>query len=171
MMSEVGEVVDAAPTVVPSGFTLLPNGEITGGPTIRVYQKIATGSEPANYTFNFGSAIRIGLGLMALYADIAGTVTLDADAKDTVSNSANIFPSVTTTVANTFLTAMSSFGASTTVTARGGMVIQYPASGGRYVGMTQTPISSVGPTGTRAVSGAITGMSNVHGVTAAWKVV
>lgn len=171
VLLHLSTVVDAAPTVVPAGFTLLPNGEITGGPTIRVYQKIATGSEPANYTFNFGSSIRIGLGLMALYADIAGTVTLDADAKDTVSNSANIFPSVTTTVANTFLTAMSSFGASTTVTARGGMVIQYPASGGRYVGMTQTPISSVGPTGTRAVSGAITGMSNVHGVTAAWKVV
>lgn len=163
---------DFAPTSIPSGFTLVPNSEQTGATSLRVYEKIATGSEPATYDFGFATG-NCRLGLLALYGLDGGTVTLDASAsvnQTSGSSGTPVCPSVDTTTPYTFLAvfwSLSNSGANPT--AQAGMVKQYSASGNGVHCTTQETYSGVGATGTRYIT---SGSSfPVKSCMTAWKVV
>jgi hypothetical protein len=160
---------DFAPTAVPSGFSLITNGEITGATGIRIYSKVATDSEPANYTFEFDdSSARVGL--LAIYATEGGTIELDVSANQTNGGSETYTcPSVTTTVADTFLTCFVSTGNNRDPAAGAGMIKQYDLSAENGVHcMTQaTLVGAIGATGTREMTDQ---SSTSKTVTAAWRI-
>lgn len=70
------------------------------------FYKVADSGDVAatDFTFTASSGVNFAAGIIAIYDDAGGTVTLDvADQQDTSSGTSHAAPSVTTTQANTLL--------------------------------------------------------------------
>src|SRR5581483_3732695 len=96
---------DTLTITVPAGFTLeRRQDQTTGNPnSVAVYRKIATASEPANYTFTATGNTGIAGGIMA-FSGVDNTTPVDVSASSAiVSGTAFAAPSITTTVANTMI--------------------------------------------------------------------
>lgn len=97
----------AAPTTVPSGFSLWGSVSVSGVVGLHVYTKVvATASgEPANYTFSgFGSGRTTGI--VQAFSGVDNTTPRDVAALSSASNqnaTTVVVPSITTTVADTYL--------------------------------------------------------------------
>src|SRR5689334_20429598 len=77
LLLQVGLTANIAPTAVPSGFTLVTGAAITGvTDNLRIYAKVADGSEPSTYDVTFASGNGT-LGMLALYSDLAANLVTD----------------------------------------------------------------------------------------------
>lgn len=159
-------LADAAPSAVPSGFTLISNGEITGANNIRIYTKVATGSEPSDYSFTFPSS-SARLGLVAIYS---GSGSLALDASDNQSNTTSTTytaPAVTTTVPNTMLINFYSINNAVSAVVQPGMQKLYDTGGSSTVAAQYQIVAAPGATGTRTMTSG-SGQTS-RAVSAAWK--
>lgn len=145
----------------PSGFTLLQSsasGSFRGG--VYVYQKIATGSEPANYPVTVASAS--GYSQMYAWSGTHGTTPIDvsaisADQPSTVTITA---PTITTTVAETchVNVGFEWNERSPTFTANGALVSRgQNSTGGTAWIVSDESISASGSVTGRTVTGSVTG--------------
>lgn len=84
----VAQVVINSTTVTitpPSGWTLYASGTVTGG-KMEIYIKIAGGSEPSSYTWNFSSSVACAVGLQCL-ANVASYYSYQVNSNATPTNS------------------------------------------------------------------------------------
>lgn len=158
---------DLTPTV-PEGFTLIDGAILTGTPNVRVYSKVAGGSEPSTYAVSWSSNSG-RVGMIAIYSDIGAD--LEVDDLATQSNTPTPLyenPAVTTTVANTLITAFLSLLSTQNLT---GVPSGYTK---RYDAATSTAIFGmtgpfVGPGDTGALTWTGDGNSTSRAVTIAWR--
>lgn len=143
---------DVTPTV-PDGFTLVPNCQITGNNSLRIYSKIAGESEPSNYTVTVpDNAVRIGV--MALYSDMGyGVATHDSASQSNSAASDYAVPSVTTTVPATLLTSFCSNSNETTHTASSGNTKRYDTGGANHICGQTRVVASAGVAATGNIDG------------------
>lgn len=107
----------SGPTIVPTGWTLLQVQ--TGGSTRHeIYWKICEAAEPASWTFTFGSSVNKGGTVISVYSFTSLPLLINAYAQSIQSSASTdrIFPSVTTTVADTKLLLFLSLGVVTATT-------------------------------------------------------
>ncbi len=154
LILQVGNASDAAPGAVPSGFTAVVNGQMTGANGVYLYVKTAGDSEPANYTVTItNSSHTTTLGMVALYSNAALPLAVHAVANQTTAASTNrIWPSVTTTVVDTLLACFSALSSNTGTTPAAGMTERWDTGLPRIYLMTE-PIAASGATGTRTATG------------------
>ena len=85
----------------PSGWTLINEGDAGGdGPTLGVYYKFATGSEPSSYTVSWNGDEEAAAGIWNYSGVYSGIPILDSDVNTGNSNSPNA-PSVSSIYPNT----------------------------------------------------------------------
>lgn len=153
ILLQVSLVDNIAPDTLPSGFTLVAGAEITGGNNIRIYSKIATGSEPATYDVTFASGDG-GLAVVAIFADSGGVLSVDAiSSQSNASSTDRIWPSVTTTQAAGMALFFAALDTNTGSTPPAGATEQWDAGAGPRLYMMQETIDSAGATGTRTATG------------------
>lgn len=109
----------------PAGWTLVR--AIDNGTTIRmaVYFKVATGGEPASYTWTFDSSQKASGGIQA-YSNVDTIAPIDAEnGQATPSGTQHSTPSITTYSNNEMLVASFSIARGTTFTPPAGMTERY----------------------------------------------
>jgi outer membrane protein assembly factor BamB len=154
---------DTLTITVPAGFTLeRRQDQTTGNPnSVAVYRKIATASEPANYTFTATGNTGIAGGIMA-FSGVDNTTPVDVSASSAiVSGTAFAAPSITTTVANTMIVTAHEFSSSERWTPPTGMTeavdvasLAPSNSGGVAVEGNYTTQAAIGATGTLTANAA-----------------
>lgn len=82
MLALVKRVSEAAPTTVPTGWTLLADNLVGGGNSVWLYGKLAS-SEGASYTWTWADSLRTGITIATYRGDFD-----TADPIDVVSNTA-----------------------------------------------------------------------------------
>jgi hypothetical protein len=153
----------AASVTPPSGWTLIgtanPGSFVPGGQTSsKIYWKLATGSEPADYTWTISTGSYSEVGIIA-YSGVDTTTPIDASSSVESSGGNVTASSVTTTVANTQLIAvLHDYG--NTMSAPSGMT-QRALWDASINLIADEAIASTGATGTRA-DGAAYGAWNAH---------
>lgn len=137
---------------VPSGFALVTGTAQTASPGFRLYAKVATGSEPADYTVTYASS-SARLALIALYSDVGAVLVADGVATlGSQPGATYTWTGVTTTYANTLLMCFASFSTGENPPADTGMTKRYEVgvTGSMFL-MTQA-VAAIGATGTRAAT-------------------
>lgn len=149
----------------PTGWTIIDEYISAGNAgMILSYWKLATGSEPASYTFTGTvSAVYIATAFRVTGADtttpVNGTPQHASDAGPTV----HTIPAVTTTVADTMLVAIEGSVANVSLASTWGTMTQvwFSATGtgtsARSQGGATEPIAATGSTGTRSVTNSTSG--------------
>lgn len=142
---------DVTPTV-PEGFTEIAGAQNTTVPTIRIFFKIAGAGESADVTVTFPSGSGHTIGVMEWSVGAGNTVEVDDAATQSNGSGDRICPSVTTTVADTFLACFVALG-NIGSTADAAMTERWDTgSSPRIYCMTETQ-EAVGATGTRTATG------------------
>src|SRR5690606_35413909 len=113
---------DVEPTV-PAGFTLVESE--TAVPSICIYTKIIEPLEPDTYTVTFASGSTRRLGLLVLRASAGNSPTVDVSDTQVNASGNRVFPSVTTTVADTLLAMFATNGSTGAITPPAGATEQY----------------------------------------------
>lgn len=152
MLLHVGCASDVAVTP-PSGFTLV--AEITGTNLIRVYKKIAGSSEPATYDVTFTSG-NGSAGIISVYSTTANSIAVDVSGTQTNGSGDRIWPSVTTTVANTLLCMFATLANAFSSTPPGGATEQWDTATAPRIYLMTEPVVAAGATGTRTATGSAT---------------
>jgi outer membrane protein assembly factor BamB len=147
----------------PSGFTLVRREDQTTGNTnaVAVYQKIATASEPASYTFGATGNTGIAGGVLA-FSGVDNTTPVDVSNSSAIGNGTSFAaPSVTTTIANTMIVTAHEFSSSERFTPPGGMTeaidvasLAPSNSGGVAVEANYRAQAAIGATGTLTATAA-----------------
>lgn len=141
-----------APTM-PAGWTLVTNGEITGTASIRIYEKTAGASEAADYTVDFGGSETSILGIISWYSDAAKNIAVDISGNQSNSTTmSHVWPSVTTTVANTVLNCFGSLTVATALAPDAAMIERWDTGTSRRFYLMTEAIASAGATGTRTAT-------------------
>jgi len=87
----------------PAGWTLVLSKDNGSSLIIAIYSKVASGSEPASYTWSLGQADRAA-GAIVTYRGVDNTTPVDASGAQVNGASTSLTaPSITTSVANTML--------------------------------------------------------------------
>lgn len=89
----------------PAGWSLIPtNGRLNSGTTLAqaIYYRVAGASEPVSYTWGFTNSERAA-GAMLRYSGVHTTTPIDVSNGQVRATQPVIAPSITTTVANTYL--------------------------------------------------------------------
>jgi PKD repeat protein len=114
------------PTITaPTGWTLIRLDLIQNSFRKATYYRVATNSEPANYTWSFSSSLAASGGILA-FSGVSTSNPIDAHGGLT-STGTNLItaPSVTTTVPNTMLVGLFAATGSITVTPPSGMAERF----------------------------------------------
>lgn len=141
----------------PSGFTLVES--IAGSPSIYVYAKEATSSEPASYDVSWtttgGTQI---LAMLAFYSDAGQSLAVDVHDKQTNTSSANrTFPSLTTTRDHGALAYFAVLGGGLRSTADASCTEKWDYDNFVPIyAMIQADAGTSGSTGTRTATGSAT---------------
>lgn len=142
-----------SPTVSQASWTVIDEGFDGAGNTLSIWRRIAS-SEPANYTFTI-SVSRQGVATMLSYSgpntttpvDVNGVMVFNSAVTDTVANS------VTTTVANDTVLAITSSGDTTsTYTPPSGFTERVDfqgTGGGMSITVSDKAFAASGATGTQ----------------------
>src|SRR3990172_7416901 len=105
MVAAIG-VSASAPTITPpTGWTLVrkTDNAAANANSLAVYYKVATASEPANYTWSFSASTGSVGGIQSFYnVDTSSPIDVE-NGQTTPSGTAHATPNVTTTVANAML--------------------------------------------------------------------
>jgi outer membrane protein assembly factor BamB len=154
----------------PGGFTLVRRQSNTSGNTnaLAVYQKVATSSEPASYTFSFSSNTGNAGGILAFTGvDNATPIHVHNGSDTTSSTTTFVAPSVTTSLADTMIVTAHEYASSDRWNAPSGMSkavdvasLAVPNASGIAVLGSYRPQASAGASGTMtatALSNADTG--------------
>ena len=155
-----GVAVRGSVTVTaPSGWTLIRSDANGSSMKLNSYSRVATSSEPANYTWSFSSA-KAAAGTITAYSGVDTTTPVDASSGQfNLSDSTSIVaPSATTTGANERVIGLFSIMKATTITAPGGMqeLGEATSSGGSEPPVTiesaDTTQASAGATGDKTAT-------------------
>jgi hypothetical protein len=93
-------------SAAPSGWTLIDNGNL-GDSGCACYYKVATASEPADYTWTFTGSDRQH-GTILVYEGLAGTKQVHSEGGDDCADNSATLPSVTLTDAALVIAALGS---------------------------------------------------------------
>jgi hypothetical protein len=144
---------------VPSGWTLVRSDQ--SGYTIKqdVYVHVAGASEPASYTWSYGTAAGASGGIVA-YSGVDTASPINASSGTTGSGTTVTAPSVTTTVASTMLVGFFGTAVPATFTAPAGMSERFDAfaTAGTYRAATEGAdqlLGAAGATGTRSATASL----------------
>ena len=154
-----------ATITAPSGWTLVRRVDYTSLQTssLAVYRKVAGGSEPSSYTWNFGSGTTFAVGGIQSFYNVDTANPIDVEAgQGTPEGMTHATPSVTTTVGNTMLVTAHEFPSSSTWTPPSGMNegfdIQAPVPGtdgtGQSMEANWTVQGAAGATGAKTATAA-----------------
>lgn len=146
------------PSSVPSGWTQLTWGAYYPTVTVRVYYKIAGGSEPSDYTWIWGSNSWYHSGSIHRITGAATSSPLYVYSGTSGFDETPVAPSVNATASDTLLLAFAAFTASSTFTPPSGMT-EVSDFGG--TGMSHTVaslnLSATGSTGSKSFDPATSG--------------
>jgi hypothetical protein len=123
MVASIGVSANSTTITPPPGWTLVrqTNNTATNANSLVVYLKVATSTEPVNYTWTFSASTGSAGGIQTFFnVDTANPIDVE-NGQTTPSGTAHATPSVITTVANTMLVTSHTFSSSRTWTAPGGM--------------------------------------------------
>lgn len=163
LIASVGVQPSAAVLTPPAGWVLIRRTD-NAGPTsnsLAVYRKLATGAEPASYSWTVaGGSYTVG-GLQAYYnIDTAAPVDVEAG-QTTPSNTTHATPGVTTTVARAFVVASHTYASSRNWTPPTGMTESFDRRSGGAAGPTGQSIegsrvlqAAAGATGAKTATAA-----------------
>lgn len=141
---------NAVTPTVGDGFVLVD--EVTGTDGIRVYYKIAGGSEPANYTVSWSGGGLGAVDWIAHYSTTALALGIDDYANQTNASGGRICPSVNAATAGEMLLCFASLDVAATSTPHAGMTERWDAGSPPAYCMTEL-LASSGATGTRTATG------------------
>ena len=98
------DVRGTSTVTAPAGWTLVRTDTFTSSLRMHVYWRLATGSDPATWTWTF-SGSRLAVGVIHAYSGVNTTTPIDASGGQAAASSSTTAtaPSITTTVANTML--------------------------------------------------------------------
>lgn len=137
----------------PAGFTLVSGSSVLDTPSIYIYAKVAGGSEPGTYSVSWTGGGGGELGLLAIYSDLALTLSINVAGAQHNASGDRLWPSITTTASNAFLACFAAVSTNTNTTPHAGMTERLDlANGLRVYLMTQT-LGAAGATGTRTGTG------------------
>ena len=114
-------------------WTLIRRDDATTNLTQALYYHVATGAEPASYTWTLSTAAQRYTGGIIVYTGVnnASPVDVTSGAVDTSAGSANVqAPSVTTTLANDQILGLFGIRSNSTFTPPGGMTERWDTVGG-----------------------------------------
>jgi hypothetical protein len=156
-----GISVRGNPTITaPSGWTLV-RSDASGTTLLQsVYRKVATGSEPASYTWTFSEPIASAVGGIAAYSGVNTTTPIDVHGGQANASSTSVTaPSVTTTAANAMLVGFFGTANDATFTAASGMTERYDvdADGTNQIGgeVADQAQAAAGASGTRVATASV----------------
>ncbi len=117
------DVRGTSTVTAPAGWTLIRTDTYTSSLRMHVYWRLATGSDPATWTWTF-SGSRLAAGVIHAYSGVNATTPIDASGGQPAAapSPTSTAPSITTTVANTMLVAFYANLANTTWTPPAGFV-------------------------------------------------
>ncbi len=151
----------------PAGWTLVRMDLNASSLRKSTYVRVATGSEPATYTWTF-SGSRLAAAVIHAYSGVDTTTPVDVvGGQVNASGTAVTAPSITTTVANTMLVGFFAKQSSGTWTPPAGMTERGEING---TGGTQTTSATgvdalqaaIGPTGTRVATASSAALNIGH---------
>ncbi len=137
----------------PSGFTQFDLTIGASTPSIRVYHKTATASEPANYTWQFSVSTNIAV-VLATFRDVDTTDPInESQGQQTPSATSHATPDITTTVPGTLLLAFHNYQRQGNWTAPSGMTEREDtALTGADLALSTAEFTSEGATGAKTAT-------------------
>ncbi|MEK7413807.1 MAG: hypothetical protein AAB263_10885, partial [Planctomycetota bacterium] len=105
MVAAIGVSANTPTITPPSGWTLVRQTDNTAANanSLAVYYKVATASEPANYSWSFSASTGSVGGIQTFYnVDIANPIDVE-NGQTTASSASHATPNIATTVANTMV--------------------------------------------------------------------
>ncbi|HZR02677.1 MAG TPA: LamG domain-containing protein [Burkholderiales bacterium] len=149
---------NAATVTAPAGWTAVAALNTTSGTTLRqvVYYRVATGTEPASYTFTLSSSVRTA-GLIVAYRGVDTANPIDVSAGQANASASTITaPSITPSVTGTMLVGLFSAATGTTISSAAGMAYRADVlSGGGTgiaIGVFDQQQATASATGTRTAT-------------------
>jgi hypothetical protein len=153
-----------ASITAPAGWVLIRT-DVSGTPqTQSAYYKVATGSEPTNYTWTLSSSEAAAGGILA-YTGVDAQSPIDAQGGQSNSKSTSITaPSITTSVSGDALVAFFDITQNNTVTSPGSMTERFDLASNAVMPFLTAEGAdeiqpSAGPTGPRVATASIDGKS------------
>jgi len=160
-----GISVRGNPTITPpTGWTLVRSDASTTVLLQSVYVKVATGSEPASYSWTFSVPIASAVGGIAAHSGVDTTTPVDTSGGQANASSTSVTaPSVTTTVADALLVGVFGTANDATFTPATGMTERYDvdADGTNQIGGEGADQSqaAAGASGTRVATASVSAVN------------
>jgi YD repeat-containing protein len=156
-------------TATPSGWTKIDGKNNSTSVRSVAYYRVATATEPASWSFGFGSS-QDAAGGIAAYSGVKAASVVNAFASGTASSTtAHPAPSVSTTEAGTMVVAMFGLKQGITLSPPEGMAERWDtastgatASNRITASLADAPQAASGATGTRTATSATAGSSATH---------
>ena len=162
MIASIGVTPSTAVVSAPPGWSLvrrIDNASATSN-SLHVFQKAATGAEPADYEFSV-SGVDFAVGGIQAFYNVDTVSPIDVDAgQTTVSATTHTAPTITTTVPNAMLVTSHTYAASRTWTPPGGMTEGFDQPNGANSATGQSvegnyqALGTAGATGVRTATAA-----------------
>lgn len=143
---------EVTPTA-PSGFDEVVAAYQSTLPSIRVYMKRATGSEPSTYDVTFPSGNDHSISAFTLRPDSGYVVAVDDVQISTNASGNRVYPAVTATVTDTILACIGSISGNIGTAADGAMTERWDAGTNPRIYLMTQSIAATGTTGTRTATG------------------
>lgn len=150
------------PNVVPSGWNQ-EDAFLDGGVYNVIYSKMAGGSEPSSYEWDWAGSVTHQGTIMTLQT--SASLTMSVNAIDKQANGSSVtttFKAVTTTVANTFLVFMAYLSGNTSRAPDGGEDERYDSGLAVHQYAMTTPFVGPGSTGAHTCTGASSSTSKAY---------
>jgi MSHA biogenesis protein MshQ len=155
LLAQVRDTQGTGVTIAtPAGWTKINQTNNSSNFGQAIYYKVATGSEPASYSWSASPADKLGASILAFRGISTSTPINVFGGQATAGKQTSVTaPSVTTTVANTMLVALfGSDGGSPAITLPGSLTSAYNSSGSAALGVSgaagYTVKAAAGATGT-----------------------
>jgi hypothetical protein len=162
MIASIAVQPSTATVTPPTGWTLIRRTNQTSATTnsLLVYQKVATGAEPAEYEWSV-SGVDFAVGGIQAFFNVDTVTPVNVEnGQATASALTHATPSITTTVPNTMLVTSHAYASSSSWTAPGGMTEGFDrangvaAAAGETVEGNYQAIGTAGAVGTRTATAA-----------------
>ncbi|MDH3397302.1 MAG: right-handed parallel beta-helix repeat-containing protein, partial [Acidimicrobiia bacterium] len=146
--------IDDVTFTPPAGWTLIREDDYIGNSVAQVlFYKVATGSEPADYTFTFDKS-EDNVGSISAFSGVDTSIPIDAHGGQMALSGNPIAPSITTTVRNTLLVGFFGVDEVVTYTPPPGMTELWDFNTGAKpsISAADEDFAGPGPTGTRTAT-------------------
>lgn len=151
LMLAVMALNDTTTITPPVGWTTLRSSTVTSSDKLGIFYKIAGSSEPSSYSFDFGSN-EYRVGSIVTIRNVNSTTPINVNATSTGSSASPTAPSITTTVSNALIVAVSDITWGVTYTPPSGYTERVDASisSAESISVATKLQSASGATGTAA---------------------